>query len=119
MPSTARITIAGKDASSYVQQNIDDVLNTSFSRQAMIDLVLSAPLTLTWPTTGETFVYLRVPKQSSAYTLNFKTTAGDVGWTASIPIGTVGFVPLILPKPQTTTYILTSNLSVSFGAYYF
>jgi hypothetical protein len=119
MPSTARITIAGKDASSYVQQNIDDVVNTSFSRQAMVDLAANAPLTITWPVSGETFVYLRLPKQAAAYTLNFVTATGSPGWTVSVPAGTSGFVPVILPKPQTPTYILTANAVVSFSAYYF
>jgi hypothetical protein len=108
MPSTLRINIAGKDANQYVQRNTDDVFPTSYGRTSTIDLPAAA-YTATWPTTGETIAYIRLPLIASAYTVNIKTTAADVGWTVSVPSGTSGFIPVLLPKPQTTTYILTAS----------
>jgi|SRR5215472_13117871 len=113
MPSTLRVNVAAKDANQYVQRNTDDVLNTNYGRHSTIDLAATTAYTVTWPTTGETILYARFPVQASSYTVNVKTTTSDVGWTATVPAGTIGFLPMVLAKPQTTTYILTASAAAT------
>jgi hypothetical protein len=79
MPTTARVNIA---ANTPITQLIDDVIVTQFGRHTTLSLPLGTDVSVPWPLTGETYVYM---KMSSDFIVvvtvrAFALTAGSWGF---------------------------------------
>jgi len=117
MPSTLRINLASKDANSYIENSIDDVLNTSFGVVSSVVFAAAVERAISWPTTGETILYARFPKGGTSYTVKVSETSGGVGWTFTVPVGTGPF-PLVLGKPAGTTFYVTPSIGTTAAILY-
>lgn len=117
MPSTARVVIAQADANNYITLNVDDVLSTPVGKHSSFTIPIGSS-DLIWPATGETFAYLRMAQGAQANTVSMKTVPADAGWSFTIPLGQK-FVPLIVPKPSTGTYTITTTQPMLVSVYYF
>jgi hypothetical protein len=114
MPSTLRLNLAVRSANNYVQENLDDLLQSQYGRHDTVVLPAATPVTVTWPTSGETMCYIRFFKQLAAVDVTLKWNAGDIGNVFTVPIGPVtDFVPYLIPKGKTvTSFILSATAAL-------
>jgi len=105
MPSTARVTIAQRDSQQLVTENLDHVFDTQFGRHDTVALAAGIDTTITWPTTGELFVYLTA--MGGPTTLSIRPTGATVGWIVNVV--TSLRTPILLPKPtNAASFILNA-----------
>lgn len=117
MPSTARITVASKDSNSYVVTNLDDVVNTPGGRGRVIDLLPSILQAVSWPSTGESQVYIRAQRTTSSYTIKIDN-GPSTGLVFIIPQGTGPFF-LVLGEPSPTPLNITATVATSLTLFFF
>jgi hypothetical protein len=95
----------------FVTENLDDNIGSQYGRHHTVTTVAATDLTLTWPTTGETHLYIRFPEGASSYDVTVRFVSGDTGWTFTVPIGS-DFVPFLTAQPKgSTTYILKTSIA--------
>jgi|SRR5262245_44182936 len=112
MPSTARVVIAQRDGANIITESLDDVYNTQYGRHADVSLPATTSVTVTWPTTGETVVYLVVTVPgATGGDLTLKAVGATDGWVSAIPPLNIK-VPFLFQKHKTATgFTLTCTVA--------
>ena|SRR5262245_63980963 len=103
MPSTARVNIAQRDSLNIITESLDHVWNTQYGRHMQSSLPAATAVTVTWPTTGETMLYLVVTVPGgTGGDLTLKATGATDGFVVVIPPANIK-VPFLLQKQKTAT----------------
>lgn len=112
MPSTARVVIEQQNTSQLITESLDHVWNTQYGRHYTVDLPPAMDTYVTWPPTGEKYVYLIVTVPgATGGDLTIKPMGATTGWIVVMPPLGVR-VPFLLPQQKTiNTFLLNPTVA--------